>query len=466
MSIQNVNSILSQNPITEDSYVLVRSDVFLFLQLTNNEKDIFDSGTKTDSKPNVVFYQEDSDTKAILDYTVASDKDKSYLDVLFKGLNEFSGLSLTNASYLDERNSIDTSLNASLQFREFKNNMLFTKVLSPVSSGNLNKVFDGIYFLDTPQITTDASWSTVQGSVNSLLICTNPKTTTNFNNFSINTGDLVEIVNPNSANNTIKYEVLEYTTLNNKQIIKLKTLGIEENLIGSSTVLNFYAKAIGTDVTVSSTLDNGILGCCYDSIQNKKYNATAYECYVRTGITTNQNYTTGVQCNPDSQQVTLNNGFLNFIPNTTITTTTPLSSEITNGSAATFIVEVKDSEFTSELMVSVGAGASNLIENNKINLSMFKTYAFYQKSFSNYKKVLRFSTSRDKLVPYVTDIFGTITETGYDTIQYLKVTPNTPSTLYLFVDDQPDTVSKYEIISDINTLNLETLAQIPTQQPI
>ena len=466
MSIQNVNSILNQNPTTDDPYVLVRSDVFLFLQLTNNEKSIFDSGSKTNSKPSLVFYEEGANTNAILDFTNASSKDKKYLDILFKGLNDFSGLSLTNASYLDEKNGVEKSFNASLQFREYKNDILFTKVLSSVDSGDLNKVFDGEYFLDVPVITTDESWSSVEGTTNSLLVCTNPKTSTNFSNFYIGNGDLIEIVNPNSSNNKIKYEVLEYTTLNNKQIIKLKTLGIEENLIGSSTVLNFYAKAIGTDVTVSSTLDNGILGCCYDSIQNKKYNATAYECYVRTGITTNQNYTTGVQCNPDSQQVTLNNGFLNFIPNTTITTTTPLSSEITNGSTATFIVEVKDSEFTSELMVSVGAGASNLIENNKINLSMFKTYAFYQKSFSNYKKVLRFSTSRDKLVPYVTDIFGTITETGYDTIQYLKVTPSTPSTLYLFVDDQPDTVSKYEIISDINTLNLETLAQIPTQQPI
>ena len=437
MSIQNVNSILSQNPITEDSYVLVRSDVFLFLQLTNNEKDIFDSGTKTDSKPNVVFYQEDSDTKAILDYTVASDKDKSYLDVLFKGLNDFSGLSLTNASYLDERNSIDTSLNASLQFREFKNNMLFTKVLSPVSSGNLNKVFDGIYFLDTPQITTDASWSTVQGSVNSLLICTNPKTTTNFNNFSINTGDLVEIVNPNSANNTIKYEVLEYLVLNNKQIIRLKNLGIPETLIGSSTVLNFYAKSKTQPVNSVLGLDTTILGCCLNTQTNQTYdNTTEYECYVRTE---------GYYSHFKSQSCST----VSTIAPTVVTTSNFTAIDkffITTAETPSIVfdVSININPLMNEILLKVKSGSSSVLQSNIVYLNPNKLYTFEQTSTSNYKKILRFSTTKDTLTPYLDGVFGLINENALKTIHYLRTTNSTP-TLYLFTEDEPNIASAIEI---------------------
>lgn len=284
MAIQNTNSILSDNIVKNDAYALVRTGLFYYLQVTDDEKNIFNSSSTINSRPSVFFYQSGSDTNAILDFTNASDTDKKYLEVLFSNLNDFSGITLSNATYLNERIGIENkSLDCSLLFRKYTNNILVSKVTSSVNSGDLNVLFDGNYFIDTPSIDTADSWDAKTLKNNSILICNNPKSNVNFDKFVIKPQDVIEIVNKDSQNNLKKYEVIEYKILNNKQIIKLKTTAINENLIDSPTIVNIYVKTKLKDIK-NTSYGTTVTGCCKDTLITTNYyiNSTEYECYIRT----------------------------------------------------------------------------------------------------------------------------------------------------------------------------------------
>ena len=174
MPIQNTNALLANNSSDDlNRYGFVRTGLFHYLTITDDEKEIFNSNGPVESKPNLVFYQENAETKVMLDYSGASEKDKKYLDILFNGLNDFSGLSFSNASYLDEKNGLDKSYDLNLFFREYKNNILFAKTTTTVASTDLQKVFEGDYFIDVPTITSTSSWENKNIATNSLLISIN-----------------------------------------------------------------------------------------------------------------------------------------------------------------------------------------------------------------------------------------------------------------------------------------------------
>jgi hypothetical protein len=80
MPTQNTNSLLQTDISVYEPFTLVRSGVFHFIDVSNDEKDIYTSSTKLESRPNIIYYIEGSETKAMLDYSNASDQDKSYLN--------------------------------------------------------------------------------------------------------------------------------------------------------------------------------------------------------------------------------------------------------------------------------------------------------------------------------------------------------------------------------------------------
>jgi hypothetical protein len=97
-----------------------------------------------------------------------------------------------------------------------------------------------------------------------------------------------------------------------------------------------------------------------------------------------------------------------------------------------------------EILLKVKSGSSSVLQSNIVYLNPNKLYTFEQTSTSNYKKILRFSTTKDTLTPYLNGVFGLINENGLKTIHYLRTTNSTP-TLYLFTEDEPNIASAIEI---------------------
>lgn len=437
MNIQNTNSILSINNNESDTYQLIRSSIFYYLQVTDDEKNIFNASSSIRSKPSIIFYQSDSDINAILDFTNASTTDKKYLDILFSNLNDFSGITLSNAIYLDEKVGIQNkSLNCSLLFRKYTNNILVSKVISSIDSGDLNVLFDGDYFVDTPSITS-TSWEQKTATNNSLLISLNSKTENTFSSRYIQPGDLVEIINPNSNNNNNKFEILEFLNINDKEVIKLKTKAINESLLGSPTVINFYAKTKIKN-TSQNLFDNNITGCCLNTQTNQSYdNTTEYECYIRTEG--NYRHVKSQSCSTVSSSATSTtiNIFDYAVVNKFFITTRETPSVV-------FDVNINISALVNEILLTVKSGSFNVLQNNVLYLNPDKLYSFEQTTTNNYKKILRFSTTKETLTPYLDGVFGVINENALNTIHYLRTTNSTP-TLYLFTQDEPNLSSSIEI---------------------
>lgn len=426
MPVQNTNAILANNTSEElDQYILVRTGVFHYLKFTDDEKEIFNSNEGLESKPNLVFYEENSETKVMLDYSGASDKDKTYLQILFKNLNDFSGLSFSNGTYLDEKNNIEKTFNLDLYFREFNNDILFAKTTTAISSADLQKVFDGNYFISTPSITSSGTWSDISSKTNSLLVSVNPKATSSFSsNYYIQNGDLVEIINPSSNNNNKRYEILEYTSINNKEVIKLKNKAANENLLGNSTIINLYAKTKRKE-RISNNLDKTTIGCCYAYNETKYYNnATEYECDVRTN--SQYEFIAGT-CESS----------LNYsvpIPRITVNT------QVIETRKLPFVLF--DSSLTETLYISI-KNSKILINNQEYDiygLSRGKVYKIVQDDESNLGYPLRISKNtpildRQEINYYYDDVFGTTNPEGVGSEIYLKLTDTSLDNLYFLTEN-------------------------------
>lgn len=447
MPIQNTNALLANNSSDDlNRYGFVRTSLFHYLTITDDEKEIFNSNGPVESKPNLVFYEENAETKVMLDYSGASEKDKKYLDILFNGLNDFSGLSFSNASYLDEKNGLDKSYNLNLFFREYKNNILFAKTTTTVASTDLQKVFEGDYFIDVPIITSTSSWENKNIATNSLLISINPKSENNFSSRYIEPGDLIEIINPNSQNNNNKYEILEVSNINNKEIIKLKTKAISESLIGSSTIINFYAKTKIKNPT-QDLFDNTVTGCCLNTDTNQYYNKTTqYECYLRANGSFN--FTQNKTCT--SSDIPVNNVYLN----TVITSSNnPNVVNVNNDllyANAIFDVIIGLIESTTpsvSIFLSTATPQNGIpiqkIEDKSITLKPQNVFVFRQTTSVPPGYNLRLSTTQDTFTPYTENTFGFTPIIGYN--GYLGLSTLQETTLYLFVE--PATTNSSQIFT-------------------
>ena len=131
MSVRNTKSGSAvQNTTPGVQYALARSDIFYFLQFINYESELYKNNSTLTSRPNLVFYTENSVNKVILDYTSASITDKNYLKSFFAGLNQISGITLSGGSYLEEAKTLEADLSSSLIFSEFKSNLAIAAILS------------------------------------------------------------------------------------------------------------------------------------------------------------------------------------------------------------------------------------------------------------------------------------------------------------------------------------------------
>jgi len=283
MSVRNTKSgSVSQNTTPGVVYTLARSDIFYFLQFINYESELYNNTSTLTSKPNVVFYTENSVNKVILDYSLASFSDRTLLKSFFAGLNQTSGITLNNGSYLQEAKALEADLSSSLTFSEFKNNYVFATVNSTTNKSTSTDIYYGTYFIDTPQIISGVTLGQNASTKRYALASPTGIGNNSLENLGIIAGDVIEVINPNSQNNSTRYDVVSSTKLNGKNIIELKQSAISENLTGSPSIVNVY---LATKDTPSSDLyssDTNLYNCVVNNTIIK--NNTKYQCNLRNGV--------------------------------------------------------------------------------------------------------------------------------------------------------------------------------------
>jgi hypothetical protein len=283
MSVRNTKSALaSQNTTPGVVYTLARSDIFYFLQFINYESELYNNTSTLTSKPNVVFYTENSVNKVILDYTSSSNTDKIYLKSFFAGLNQTSGITLSNGSYLQEAKGLEADLSSSLTFSEFKNNYVFATVNSTTSKSTSADIYYGTYFIDTPQITSGVTLG--QNASTKRYALVSPTVGDKFfTNLGLIAGDVIEVVNPNSQNNSVRFEIINILSLNDKEIIELNKSAISENLTGSPSIVNLYIKLNNTSANLVININDKTTNTCF--VNGKQINNnTNYQCDLRGGV--------------------------------------------------------------------------------------------------------------------------------------------------------------------------------------
>ena len=282
MSVRNTKSgSVSQNTTPGVVYTLARSDIFYFLQFINYESELYKNNSPLTSRPNVVFYTENSVNKVILDYSLASFSDKTFLKSFFAGLNQTSGITLSSGSYLEEAKALEADLSSSLTFSEFKNNYVFATVNSTTDKSALADIYYGKYFIDTPQITSGVTLG--QNALTKRYALVSPTVGNKFfTNLGLIVGDVIEVVNPNSQNNSVRFEIMNILSLNDKEIIELNKSAISENLTGSSSIVNLYIKSNNTSSNLVVNITDTFVDTCL--VNNKPLsNNTKYQCDLRGG---------------------------------------------------------------------------------------------------------------------------------------------------------------------------------------
>lgn len=283
MSVRNTKSAsASQNTTPGVVYTLARSDIFYFLQFINYESELYNNASTLTSKPNVVFYTENSVNKVILDYTSGSNTDKIYLKSFFAGLNQTSGITLSNGSYLQEAKGLEADLSSSLTFSEFKNNYVFATVNSTTNKSTSTDIYYSTYFIDTPQIISGITLG--QNASTKRYALVSPTVGDKFfTNLGLIAGDVIEVVNPNSQNNSVWFEIMNILSLNDKEIIELNKSAISENLTGSPSIVNLYIKLNNTSANLVANISDTSVNVCLVNNQ-PLINNTKYQCDLRGGV--------------------------------------------------------------------------------------------------------------------------------------------------------------------------------------
>jgi len=304
MSVRNTKSGLPvQNTTPGVQYALARSDIFYFLEFINYESELYKNNSTLTSRPNLVFYTENSVNKVILDYTSASITDKNYLKSFFAGLNQISGITLTNGSYLEEAKTLEADLSSSLTFSEFKNNYVFATVNSTTNKSISADIYYGKYFIDTPQLTSGVTLGQNVLTKRYALVSPTSIGSNALENLGIIAGDVIEVVNPNSQNNSIRYTVISSIKLNDKTVIELNRSAISENLTGSPSIVNLYIESNNTSQNLVVDISDTVLDTCLiNGVQIN--NSTKYQCDLRGGVFI--------------PTIVNNASFANTLPNTTL----------------------------------------------------------------------------------------------------------------------------------------------------
>lgn len=436
MNIQNTRSSTQSGTVNVNAnnkkYVLARSNTFYYLKFVNYNAELFKTASNLTSKPTVVFYTKNSANKVIYDYSLANDTDKAYLGSFFAGFSVGAGFTLSNGEYLD-KNDLSADVSSGATFDAFTDNKIFATVTSVTRQNPALDVYDANYFIEPPQISSGNTLGTSSSTENYALISVASTTSKPLSYLSPKVGDILDVVNTSSANNGIKFQITEITTLNNQEVFKVQKvftgdLPVAESLVGQSSTVNLYVETTLNSNTVSD-VDNTDVGCCLDMVNNTFYSSsTRYQCALRTD--NRYSFNTGL-CDASISNLST------VSPTTTINDISypgEIFPFLLKDQIVTLPVKVINNVFT----VDSTAGITFLSESS-ILLEKNKIYNFTQLHSSNTGYPLRLSVTPPNFttipIPYITKVYGVCLPQGVGSELYLVTDQSSPTTLYMFTEN-------------------------------
>lgn len=429
MSVRN-NKLSSKKSESNNFYTthtLVRSELFYYLKFTNYERELYNSGSKLKSKPTIIFYTENATDKVVLDYTFMNETDRKYLSSFFTNMNTGDTFTVSNGSYVDDTREIEADVSCTLTFTEYNNDKVIATVTSVTDKDNAIDIYEADFFVGIPQLSKTGSLGDNISTQNMALVSVTNKTKNKLETLGLIPGDYIEVINPNSSNDKKVYKILEYSVLNEREILRIEGEPIVESLVGSPTLINLYVKGI---YTIPQNLV-GDLGCCYIGDSQKIENNTNYQCSVRGGT-----HFKGVCPNVFPEQISLTTPIIDeniFI--------TGLSSTLNAGVFENTISFTNSADGPVPVStISVYFGNFDTVQNNKILVKRDNNYTFKQTDISNQNYIIRFSTNKTSFVPYVSGTYGLVKRNGIDSNTVLQVTTETPN-LYVFLEQIIETQS-------------------------
>lgn len=439
------NTLLNYYNNIEDSHVLVRSEVLYYLKFINYDKDLFNDASTLTSKPTVILYTENAVDKAIFDYSLANETDKKYLKSFFANTSKLDTFTVTGGDFLDV-SEISADVGGSFVFTEYKDDKIFATVTSINNENSALSVYDSDYFIGTPQLTKTGSLGSSLLTENYALIGVNTKSNKTLTSMGILPGDLIEVIYNGSQNNQIKYEVLETSVINSKEVVKLKpylnsVIPIPESLVGYPVLVNVYVKG---SQEYSEEDINSDTGCCVSPTNTVKYsNQTRHQCKARFG---NYTFIPGV-CTSASLSTTTATGEIQEVAIPLIVNTFETAPEVATSNII-FNSSVLTTGFTeANLNLQLVTRDSSYLETNKIVLVDNKKYCFSQTDSSNFGYIIRFSTTSDFYTPYTTGVYGAIRVQGLNSYQFLNTNVFSYPTLYIFLEKTNYTNTGQTVIS-------------------
>jgi len=267
----NRNNIRSRRAeeIQLDDLVLARTDKFYFLEFTEYSSDIFNSNSIISSKPSLVFYIKDAQQHVIIDYSTAKEEDKLYLKGFFAGMIPGTTYQFSNGEYLDEAKNLEADLSSILEFTEYKGDMVFSKISSINNLNSSIDLYSSYYLINTPQVVKTGSLQNTEDTKIQALVFSNPRTAKPLLWLGYQPGDFIQILNPNSTNNTKLLEIIDVLFINGKEILKLRTDTIvTENLIGQDTIVNLFIKSKVIANITNYSNDQTTPDCCVNIVLN------------------------------------------------------------------------------------------------------------------------------------------------------------------------------------------------------
>jgi len=461
------------NPYTDNSsYVLVRSDVFYFLEFINYEKQLFKINSTLSSSPNIVFYTEDSVNKVILDYTNANNTDKKYLNSFFANMSVNSGFTLSDGKYLKESVELEADLTCNLKFKEFKNDYVFAELNSVTDKDSATDVYENFYFLGTPQLYSGITLGSNKLTESVALVNKKINNKSLFSNLGLKKDDIIEIINPNSENNGKRFAIKNIEEISNNELLLLNGPAVSESLTGLPVLINVYVKSnLNKNSTLTLNIDNSLvsdtdIGCCIiadDQSLNLAYSSLLLNS--QSNFDSNNIFTTGFNTvqfpnlilkNTTKKQCSIitgkNDRFVKdcFIENNLVrlTTATVENSQFFASPINTLKISFVDNKFTfSRADEDQSSVFFYNVKPDVLELQQGYVYKFVQKDISNSNRVVRFSLDSGGKIPYVKNVWGKDTGSGINSLIYIRVPTEVEgiTSMYMYTENNPSVPIRIQI---------------------
>lgn len=234
---RNTKKALTQQD--KRSFYLVANDVFFGLVFAKKQSYYYKLNRNLVTSPSFTFY--DNQTKAIIDYSNSKNSDDlSYVLSFFGNMINGETFAFSNAFYLNNKNEVSSDLSGVYTFKGIEQGKVIKSEIVTVTKNDTSSDFYvSKYFTKTPQISKIGSVGNTQQK-NNIIKNTIPNGLYSFTRMGVRVDDYVEF-SGTSSNEKKKFKIVDiFTDTDGFECIQVDSEVQDENLIGSSVLVNLY----------------------------------------------------------------------------------------------------------------------------------------------------------------------------------------------------------------------------------